>query len=71
MAQRFGYAAIDIGSTGIRVAIGTPSEDGSLTVHGTATGKSKGILKGSVVNLREASAYIYDCFKNAIANTGI
>ena len=71
MAQRFGYAAIDIGSTGIRVAIGTPSEDGSLTVHGTATGKSKGILKGSVVNLREASASISDCFKNAIANSGI
>ena len=71
MSQKTGYAAIDIGSTGIRVAIGSPTEDGSLKIHSTATAESKGILKGSVVNLREASASLSDCFKEAIASSDI
>jgi cell division protein FtsA len=71
MSQKSGYAAIDVGSTGIRVAIGSPNEDGSLKVYGTATSESKGILKGSVVNLREASACLADSFNSAVSKAGI
>ena len=71
MSQKSGYAAIDVGSTGIRVAIGSPNEDGSLKLHGTATGESKGIIKGSVVNLREASSSLANCFNEAVSKAGI
>ena len=71
MSQKIGYAAIDVGSTGIRVAIGSPNEGGLLKIYGAAIGESKGILKGSVVNLREASASLANCFNEAVFDAGI
>jgi cell division protein FtsA len=71
MTQKSGYAAIDVGSTGIRVAIGSFNENGSLDICGVAIGESKGILKGAVVNLREASTSLANCFNEAAAKAGI
>ena len=58
-------AAIDIGSSKIAVAVGETTESGKLDVMGLGLAPSKGVHRGTVVDLKQAA----EAVGQAIANT--
>lgn len=58
MARDQTIAGIDVGTSKITTLIATTTEEGDANVVGVATVQSKGLRKGQVVNIEEATAAI-------------
>lgn len=60
MAKSRLVSAIDIGSTKISTLVAQVTPEGSIHVIGASTAPSKGVRKGQIVNIEEASASIME-----------
>lgn len=58
-------AGIDIGTSKIATIIAATSEEGLVNVLGVATGKSRGIRKGQIVDIEEATSCIVESLEAA------
>lgn len=65
MARDRIISAIDIGTSKIATLIASVEEDGELRIIGVATTLSKGIRKGQIVNIEEATSAISDSLEAA------
>jgi len=65
MARDNVVSSIDIGTSKITTLIATPAEDGSANIIGVSTVPSKGLRKGQVVNIEEATAAISSSLESA------
>lgn len=71
MARETVITGLDLGSTNIRVAVGSPTEDGQLQILGAAEHPGDGISKGTVTSIEEAVSSISGCLEKAERMTGI
>ncbi len=71
MARDTTIASIDIGTSKITTLIATPAEDGDVHVLGVSTVPSKGLRKGQVVNIEEATAAISQSLEAAERMAGV
>jgi len=73
MARDRILSAIDIGTSKITTLIASVEEDGELRIIGVATTVSRGIRKGQIVNIEEATSAISDSLEAAerMAGTSI
>lgn len=73
MARDHTLAGIDIGTSKITTLVGTLSEEGDARVIGVSTVTSRGLRKGQVVNIEEATAAISSSLEGAerMAGTSI
>lgn len=58
MARDQGVSAIDVGTSNITTLIATLTEDGEAVISGVSTVQSRGLRKGQVVNIEEATLAI-------------
>uniref|UniRef100_A0A7C4M100 Cell division protein FtsA n=1 Tax=candidate division CPR3 bacterium TaxID=2268181 RepID=A0A7C4M100_UNCC3 len=64
MSKRI-VAGIDIGTSKIATIIASVPEDGLVNILGVATGKSRGIRKGQIVDIEEATSCIVESLEAA------
>lgn len=64
MSKRI-IAGIDIGTTQITTLIAGQTEDGQVNIMGVAQTSSKGIRKGQIVDIEEATSAIVECLEAA------
>lgn len=70
MARGSLYAAIDIGTTKICTLVGRPTDDGDIEVTGIGIVPSRGLLKGMVVDMEEATEAIRASVQRAERTSG-
>lgn len=58
MAKDRTVSSIDVGTSKVSTLIGTVNEDGTINIMGVATVPSRGLRKGQVVNIEEATGVI-------------
>lgn len=70
MARGSLYAAIDIGTTKVCTLVGRPGPGDTLEVTGVGVAPSRGLLKGMVVDMEEATQSIRDSVQRAERTSG-
>ncbi len=64
-------AAIDLGSSHVAVAVGTPEADGRIAIEGVALCEGKGIVRGEVKNVEQAAQSIKEAIDEIQQALGI
>ncbi|MCD8101707.1 MAG: cell division protein FtsA [Alistipes sp.] len=71
MANNNYIIAIDLGTSNVVVAAGTPSADGRVTVEAVAVRESKGVVRGEVKNVEQAAQSIREAVGEIEEKLGI
>ncbi|MCC8019242.1 MAG: cell division protein FtsA [Rikenellaceae bacterium] len=71
MANNNYIIAIDLGTSNVVVAAGTPSDDGKISVEAVAVRESKGVVRGEVKNVEQAAQSIREAVGEIEEKLGI
>lgn len=71
MAKEKYLTAIDIGSYEVKVAIGIPDEDNDVQIIGLGCSPSKGVKKGSIININDTLKAVSQAVSDAEEMAGV